>query len=232
MSRPVPTAFDEAEVFQVEDDPAAGDGYSDCIVSIPSVRLVLHQGPRFDAAVTQRYAAGVRAIATSDDINNLASAFQSIVTGVGIIVGGVWAYFRFIKEAPYRPRTEVTIDARRAPTEPPGLWCSLALKNVGSSKIALLQRGTGLRISEGRLETDFQEPRWISHGVLKIFQQQDWIESDETIRHQLFVSLPAALSAPLLLELRLVCDVAGSENLAIYTRSVVAGPEGPIGARS
>lgn len=157
---------------------------------------------------------------SAQDISDLLSAIESGGTVVALIVGGVWAYFKFIKDRVYRPRLDVTIEAGTLPIEDRRqLVCRLSVKNIGTCKVKLLQEGTGLRVSSmSEFPNDFTEPDWAAEKVHEVFKQHEWIESSETIRHELIFPL-ANPHRPLLIEARLVCKMPRS-NITIYGRKI------------
>lgn len=48
---------------------------------------------------------------TSEIVRNYAQAIQAVATAIAIIFGGVWAYFRFVRQREHSLRVEFTIDA-------------------------------------------------------------------------------------------------------------------------
>ena len=64
------------------------------------------------------------------DLDTLASVLQALVTAGGIIVGGIFAYYKFFKDRVYRPR--VAIDLRAGRVRALGgeaLLCRVTVKN-------------------------------------------------------------------------------------------------------
>jgi hypothetical protein len=147
-------------------------------------------------------------LGSDDMLDNIKTIFDIIgttATTLAIIVGGWWAYFKLVQGRTFRPRLEV--DMSELWHEIGGSYrahARVSVKNIGSSDVNLLQRGTGLRIST---LTSEQIPgpsimRWTSLGVFEIFKEHDWIEPGETISDELLLDLghPGAL----LFEVRLV----------------------------
>lgn len=123
----------------------------------------------------------------------LIDIFGTLVTTVAVVVGGIWAYFKFIKGRTYRPHVEVAQSgAWLGSNGSLGFKATVTLKNIGAAKVELRQKGTGLRIS--RLAATQPEPpsesSWDSLGVFKIFTNHEWIEPGETISDDLLIRLP------------------------------------------
>jgi hypothetical protein len=49
------------------------------------------------------------------DLNQVeiyAKTFQGVVTGAGIIIGGIWAYYRFIRGRLFTPKIELALSEK------------------------------------------------------------------------------------------------------------------------
>lgn len=128
-----------------------------------------------------------------EDAKNVAEIVGTAVTSLALIVGGIWAYFKFIKGRAFRPHVEVEQWGEWLHYGSPlGFKARVSLKNTGSAKVEVVQRGTGLRISKMRDEQPDppSETVWESLGVFEIFTQHEWIEPGETIADELLVRLP------------------------------------------
>lgn len=171
---------------------------------------------------------GFMGAVTLKNLSDLASVIESIVTVLALLVGGSWAYFKFVKERVYRPRFDIALETKRVMLDhQPALWCRLSVKNIGASEIRLLQQGTGLRLSESERPTDDYRPIvWTVRTVLTVFAEHAWIESGETIRHESLVSLPEADARALRLDARLVCE-REPRNVSIYGLAVFPPDEAP-----
>jgi hypothetical protein len=81
-----------------------------------------------------------------NNVKDIVSIIGTIITVLAIIIGGFWAYFKFARGRTYRPRLEVGLTAQWwAVNEKWLLHARVTVKNVGVSKVELLQTGTGLR---------------------------------------------------------------------------------------
>ena len=159
---------------------------------------------------------------TLDQAKSIADIAGAIVTSGAIIVGGLWAYYRFGKERTYRPRLDVemvgewlTVDTR------PLLLARVRVTNIGASVVRLEQRGTGLRVS--RIEqVDQPGPvQWQVVKVFPLFEEHAWIEPGETISDDLLLFL-GPREGPVRFETRLVWAWPGAEgNIVVFGRQVV-----------
>jgi len=142
-----------------------------------------------------------------ENLDTAASALESLATAIAIVVGAIWAYFKFIKDRVYRPRLDISIEPRVFIIENrENLLCHLVVKNIGTSKVALVQEGTCLILTRGDSGGEpYRMPTWAESSVYEVFPDHDWIESGETIHHDLSVALPPQRRDVLMLKLRLIC---------------------------
>jgi hypothetical protein len=133
------------------------------------------------------------------------SNIKTVIETIAVIVGGVWAYYKFFKGRTFRPRLELSVSARVA--ESKGLtnvFASVQLKNVGMSKVEISQKGTALRV----LATDPTKtdgPAAWEHAVtVGVFESHRWIEPGEPIADQALVSIAGTGHKAVKLELRIV----------------------------
>jgi hypothetical protein len=146
-----------------------------------------------------------------------ASAGQSIVAAVALVVGGLFAYFKFFKGRVYRPRVDMTIEPVVLATGVgQTLVCHLKVKNIGTSKVTVEHEGTSLKITPGDLNVQaYEEPSWRERELLayEVFPTHSWVESGETIFHDVAVALPQPRDDALKIELRLVMRRRLKKNL-------------------
>jgi hypothetical protein len=160
-----------------------------------------------------------------DDVNKIVDMFGTAVTALALIIGGVWAYFKFVKGRTYRPRLEVglygqwvTVDRKRL------LHARLTVKNIGASVVNLLQEGTGLRISVPERD---QPPTpvaqvWRVIRVFEVLGEHEWIEPQETVSDDLLLDLGVSAPALTLFEARLVWRWPRRQgNIVVFARQVV-----------
>jgi hypothetical protein len=126
-------------------------------------------------------------------VSDVADAVQAFATAGGILAGGIFTYYKFIKDRIYRPRLDlkneyeiVTIDRHEQ------LLCHLSIHNQGSTKIELVHEGTALVVTPCSVSADpLHTARWSGNdsGTVNVFAAHDWIESNETIRDDALMSL-------------------------------------------
>jgi len=129
-----------------------------------------------------------------------------------IIIGAVWAYFRFVKGRVYRPRLELEVKAEAVMLEDATyVTASLQIKNVGLSIVKLRKESIILRVSKGNAlarQTKIRRLKWEPIKAYRVFEPHGWVESSETIRDQVMIQLPPSEQQPLLLQLRVVGSIA------------------------
>jgi hypothetical protein len=116
---------------------------------------------------------------------------ERVVKIAAVVIGGVWAYLKFIRGRVYRPRLEPSVSGRIAHVDGhPHLVVSLSMENVGSSKVDIDQKGTGLRLFSPELTPIATPPTqvgWMRLGTFSVFEKHGWIESGECIRDELLI---------------------------------------------
>jgi hypothetical protein len=159
-----------------------------------------------------------------DTAKTASDIFASVVTSAALIVGGVWAYFRFVKERTYRPRIDVYMGGEWVGVAGEGLLLlRVRVKNIGAAVVDLRQEGTGLKLScdRGARSKPPAAVAWKTLRVFTILSEHAWIEPGETISDDLLVRLPID-RVPIMLETRLVWTWAGSKtNIVVFARRLL-----------
>jgi hypothetical protein len=165
----------------------------------------------------------------------LLEAIEHIVTTAAIVIGGVWAYYRFIKDRVYRIRLEpsisgeiIRIDDREL------LLVTLELKNAGVAKVNLKQEGSGFRVfTAAEIEyDDVNLVEWNRAGTFPVFEDHVWIESGEVIREDHLIAVPYAACSSFRLELRIVSEKQAFKSSAVAVSRSEAAPAQPNGKES
>jgi len=118
-----------------------------------------------------------------------------IITAVVAVLGGIFAYFKFVRGRIFRPRIDINMSAQWVKSDEKNLLLGrIEVKNIGTSKIAVKHRGTGLRVSA--LAAD-QPPApaatvWERRKTCAILKDHDWIESGETVSDDILLNLDIA----------------------------------------
>jgi hypothetical protein len=135
---------------------------------------------------------------------------EHVATILGIGAAGVWGYFNFIKSRTYHPRMEMTVSGEiRQSGEHQYLVPRVTLKNIGNSKIALVQQGSGYRVSvAAEPSVDVREAEWArASKVYSMFENHHWIEPGESIFDEVRLIPLSRTSIAAKIEARLVAEV-------------------------
>lgn len=163
---------------------------------------------------------------TLNDLKTVADIVGTLVTALAVIVGAVWAYYRFVRGRTYRPRLEVSMAGQWLADASRLLLARVRVKNIGASKVQLLQKGTGLRVSSLAESEASGSATWESGSVYPIFEEHAWVEPGETVSDDVLLRLNVADGQPVLFETRLVCETRPAwkrwgRNITVFARQVV-----------
>jgi len=158
-----------------------------------------------------------------DTANTVVSVIGTSITGLAVIIGGIWAYFKFVKGRTFRPRLEVDMSGQwRKVDGKQLLQARIMVKNIGASNVTLLQKGTGLRVS--LLAAHQPAPpapvEWEGQRVFEILKEHAWIEPGETVSDDLLLDLGSAAPVLALMEARLVWR-RRRDNIVIAAREII-----------
>jgi len=133
-------------------------------------------------------------------------SFEKSARIFAIVVGGVWAYYRFFRGRTFKPRLEIALT---------GTFCLLSrrshlsangrLKNVGLSKVVLDPTVSAVRVfSEvlGEVPSAVDAAQWTRNATLPSFQNHQLIEPGELIEDNWLIALPKGEASAFRLELR------------------------------
>jgi len=156
-----------------------------------------------------------------DTLQAIFAILGDLVTIAALVVGGLWAYFKLIKNRTYRPRMDVTITG--AWVEVSGvrrLHLTVSLRNIGASEVELVQEGTGLGIDAMQPSTG-RHVEWTPGPVVSILQSHAWIEPGETVTEDL-VAPVLYDGVPVRIEVRLIWRWAGGRsNIQVVARKII-----------
>jgi hypothetical protein len=126
------------------------------------------------------------------DLKTASDVVHNIVTSSAVVIGGIWAYFKFVRGRTFARRAELNT----SPMLEQGagslyLSVTITLKNTGLSKLPLnkdmkVVRLFGTAVEAGR---DLAAPEWKRISTLPIFDQHDWLEAQETVTDMVIYSL-------------------------------------------
>jgi len=154
------------------------------------------------------------------------SGFQAVIGNIktiaetlGLVIGGLWAYYKFFKGRTFRPRLELTLGGRAWQAKHvTHVTASVQIKNVGLSKLELSQEGSGLRVFSHALARPPDTPavvEWKRQITLPVFEKHKWIEPGETISDQTLIALAHNDHSAVKLELRIVSNGIEWNSLTI-----------------
>jgi hypothetical protein len=145
-----------------------------------------------------------------------------IITAAVAVIGGIFAYFKFIKGRIFRPRVRINMSAEWIKSSAKDLLLArIEVKNIGKSKISIKQEGTGLRV----LVLAADQPAapaataWERRKTCTILKGHDWIESDETVSSDTLLDLGIA-PAPVKFEGRIVVRRTAFSNIAVNASQI------------
>ncbi len=157
-----------------------------------------------------------------DNLDQLGSILQAVVTAAAIVVGAVWTYYRFIRDRTYRPRLHVAIEAVGLEVgDTAVLHLSVCVKNIGETAVSLLQAGTGLRVTGGVISpTPYRRPQWSQERtVFRILTHHRWIEPSEEVSDEVLLTADQD-HAVWLVEVRLVWKWKG-KNIEVHSQRIL-----------
>jgi hypothetical protein len=160
-----------------------------------------------------------------DAISLTLEDIEHLLTSLGILAAGVWAYFNYFRGRTYRPRLEPKVTATvTAQCDACYLAITTSVKNVGLSKVDITQEGTVLTVSAApppALVKQAQEFEWIELRYLETLTDHEWIEPGEQIDEQRIVAIPANHYLAFRVEVRLVSKKGTTWSAgAIATREI------------
>jgi len=133
------------------------------------------------------------------------SNLEKVITSVGFVVGGVWAYIKFFRGRTFRPRLELQINGKIIRADlAEWLKVSVHLKNVGLSDVRLKREVTYVDVfllGACVPAKEVYDAIWEPASTFLVFQEHGWIEPGETITDELLLQLPERKQSGCKLEL-------------------------------
>jgi hypothetical protein len=143
---------------------------------------------------------------------DLAGGAASAAQVLAIIVGGVWAYFKFLRGRTFAKRAELSV----APSflnlgKQSALKVAASLKNAGLSKVPLRTQAVFVYgiYAAPTADDPIATREQLVGKPKKIFAAHKWVEAQETITDEILIVLPNSdpSSQPQGLALRVECRV-------------------------
>ena len=116
---------------------------------------------------------------------------ESLLTSLAIVIGGIWAYYKFIKGRLFKPKLELSIKSQiECYKTYKELLMDYKIVNVGLSKVNLSTCGIRIWKYISRADTlDIENVQWAKIGSFPAFEKHQWIEPGETINEMNLVAL-------------------------------------------
>ena len=124
--------------------------------------------------------------------NEIIENAESIFVIVGIIVGGLWAYFNYFRGRVFDPKLEFGIESRFH-NNSHCLIIKYRLKNVGLSKVRFNDKGCALKVYSAARVNDapfVHRVLWEHLSTIDVLSDHKWIESGETITETQPIFIP------------------------------------------
>lgn len=118
---------------------------------------------------------------------------KDFVTALGILIGGLFAYFKFFKGRTFKPRLELSVSGKVIHDEGVKLLATaLGIKNTGLSVVFINKELTRLEVYLHKpLSGSGKNIEWLrTDPPTRAFSAHGWVEPGETINDHLVVKLP------------------------------------------
>ena len=160
------------------------------------------------------------------DLSTVAGIVQNVTTSLAVVVGAVWAYYRFIRTGEFKLRLEPQVQC--SVSEGSSVYVvqiAATLKNVGGVKVPLTREGTMALITVCREPPDvefFEDVDWTNESPTRLFRNHEWIESMETVSEKLTLIMPKADLLGVRVQLHIVAEGGTwiAEDIHLFTRTL------------
>jgi len=119
---------------------------------------------------------------------------SKIVSTAAIVVGGTWAYYKFVRGRTFAKRAELEVTGHVLDADDlRAIRAHVELRNTGAAKIPLRAKGVWVY----GLNSDSAAARagWGDHlAAVKVLTHHDWLEAQETISDDVLIPLPDELA--------------------------------------
>ncbi|WP_066364315.1 hypothetical protein [Herbidospora mongoliensis] len=129
-----------------------------------------------------------------NDAPTVVETAQTVTTTVAVLIGGGWAYFKFVRGRVFAPRAELTARASLF-TGPEGTLVvgTVTLTNRGITRVRLEPDGKVVRVHAGTItdRTAVSPPAERYLGIARLFDRHSWVEGQETMAEEITFFVPA-----------------------------------------
>jgi hypothetical protein len=153
-----------------------------------------------------------------ENFDQLTSAIDHLVTVAALIVGGIWAYYKFFKSRTFVPRLVFSIKGSVfAMGKGRIVVAAFKIKNVGLSQIKFREQSNLARILAYTQEPKDKIKRieWKLLRTYNVFERHSWIEPGETITDEIAISVCTQEHVVFLIELRTVGGVPNRKEQVV-----------------
>jgi hypothetical protein len=124
-----------------------------------------------------------------DSATDWISAGAALLQALAIVVGGVWAYYKFARGQPFAPRAEVRVHGKLLTSDRTrGIIVAATLHNPGETQLPI--RAPSVTAEAVVREGWGAPPRWKEVGFAPIFEDHHWLEARETVTDETVIPLP------------------------------------------
>jgi hypothetical protein len=118
------------------------------------------------------------------DLSSVTQVASNVATSIAVVIGGIWAYFKFIRGRTFAHRAE--LDVSSSLEESSGslyLIATVTLKNTGLSKLPLNSNLKAIRLSgmANGVPDNAYIPEWERIVTVPVLDQHQWLEAQETV---------------------------------------------------
>jgi hypothetical protein len=158
------------------------------------------------------------------DVQTGVSLVGTTTTVLAVVVGGLWAYFKFLRGRTYRPRLSVGMEATwHIVNDRHVVHARITVKNIGASVVTPRPHDMGLRVSVPAQEQPNPpaEVRWEVIRVFEVLGEHEWIEASETVSDDVLLDIDSDAPEVILLEARLPWSWAGhKKEIVVVARQI------------
>ena len=135
----------------------------------------------------------------------LASIIRDIATALALIIGGGFAYFKFVRGRTFTERLKAGVDAELESARNLLLVnASAQAANIGLREFHLAREGTALRLFAHRLSepaSEAREAEWEHVGSWRVFEDREVLEPAEEVTEHKIIETPGGEFSAFMLEL-------------------------------
>jgi hypothetical protein len=126
------------------------------------------------------------------DLKTSTDVVNNIVTSSAVVIGGIWAYLKFIRGRTFAYRAELGISSSlQQSTDCLYLSVAITFRNTGLSKIPLNKDMKVVRLFSivDAVDRNLSVSRWKRIFTLPILDEHDWVEAQESVTDSVIYSL-------------------------------------------